>query len=98
MNFSYTTRCLQKLKDTNSLSTKKLKVFEIDVQINGENWRGINKQSLMVGSLRPIKGMMNADSYIQIVKNNIQQDMDEAFPNSEGKSQFFRARNMLMRC
>ena len=37
-----------------------------------------------VGSLRPIKGTMNADSYMQIVKNNIHQDMDEAFPNSEG--------------
>jgi len=37
-----------------------------------------------VGSLHPIKGIMNADQYMQVINNKIQTDMEEAFPNSEG--------------
>jgi transposase len=37
-----------------------------------------------VGSLRPIMGIMNADRYIDVVNNNIQKDMKEAFTGGNG--------------
>ena len=37
-----------------------------------------------VGSLYPIEGIMNADKYMQVINNKIQNDMEDAFPNGEG--------------
>ena len=37
-----------------------------------------------VGSLSPVEGIMNAEKYMQVINNNVQKDMEEAFPNSEG--------------
>ena len=37
-----------------------------------------------VGSLCPIMGMMNADRYVDIINNTIQNDMEEAFPEGNG--------------
>lgn len=37
-----------------------------------------------VGSLSPVEGIMNGDRYMEVINNNVQEDMEEAFPNSEG--------------
>lgn len=37
-----------------------------------------------VGSLYPIKGIMNADSYMQVVNTKVENDMADAFPAGEG--------------
>ena len=40
-----------------------------------------------VGSLVPIEGIMNAKKYIKLIKQTIVKDMQEAFPNNDGKFQ-----------
>lgn len=37
-----------------------------------------------VGSLHPIEGIMNADKFMQVINNKVQQDMEDAFPNNDG--------------
>ena len=45
-------------------------------------WRSFSFKS--IGSLFTIKGMMNANKYIEIIQGKVVRDMERAFPNEGG--------------